>query len=75
MHALAARLTGTANTVPPAIRYERLLLCRSCKHLLRTLAMCSRCGCFVYEKTWHEKASCPDGLWGILEDIDPPFED
>lgn len=47
--------------VPSSVKIDRLETCRPCEH--RSLAMCTRCGCFIQAKIRVASESCPDGRW------------
>ena len=40
--------------------------CLGCKHLIQATKTCTKCGCFMTEKTKLPHASCPIGLWGAV---------
>lgn len=58
---------------------ERLAICASCRHLIRTfkdprIPRCAVCGCFLELKTRLLSESCPIGRWsstrtGVLDSL------
>jgi hypothetical protein len=47
-------------------RDYRLNHCLGCTHLIKATKTCTKCGCFMTEKTKLAHASCPIGLWGAV---------
>lgn len=45
---------------------ERVIICKSCDHLLQKLEICKKCGCYMPWKTQLDFAKCPIGKWGKI---------
>ncbi len=67
--AVKARVTGKVNSVTSYERIERIKMCRRCDKLLRAMAICSSCGCFIYEKSRYKEAECPESRWKKIVDL------
>lgn len=45
------------------ISKERMDICKTCIHLIKTTKQCKKCGCFMNIKTKIDNAYCPIGKW------------
>ena len=61
--AMKARVTRTVEFAPIPLQKERLECCRQCAAFFLPTTSCKKCGCFLYEKIKHQKASCPLDAW------------
>lgn len=50
--------------VPVEIHDERYNICKGCEHFLKITKQCTKCGCFMHEKTKLSDAECPINKWG-----------
>jgi hypothetical protein len=64
---LSKKLQGkSTDKVSRETRKERLAHCNSCPHLMRT-GQCSKCGCFMSDKTRYKESECPIDKWGSVQ--------
>jgi hypothetical protein len=42
---------------------ERMKICKSCEHFLKTTQQCGICRCFMVFKTKIKNADCPEKKW------------
>ena len=42
---------------------ERMRICESCEHHIKTTNQCGKCGCFLNGKTMFMSSKCPVGKW------------
>jgi len=48
------------------IRDDRLNICNSCEHSMKSINVCSKCGCFLPAKTKLARSGCPIGKWHAI---------
>jgi hypothetical protein len=52
--------------VKDEIQKTRYDMCLTCEHLVKATKTCTKCGCFMTEKTKLPHASCPIGKWDAV---------
>lgn len=45
------------------VKQKRLELCKGCEHFIKLTHQCTKCGCFMDQKTKLRSATCPIGKW------------
>ncbi len=63
---------GNNPLVPKEIEQQRLDICKGCEYFIKSQGSsqrdrCSKCGCFVTQKTMFAKAECPVQKWNKYE--------
>lgn len=78
--AMAKGLLGTAKDVVKGIVHnqgvfvsdevhtERMRICEGCEFFRQSDRRCSKCGCFMQNKTKLKKAYCPIHKWGSIDE-------
>ena len=52
------------------VKDERMAICESCEHLIKTTKQCRKCGCFMEIKTHLASVSCPIGKWEAVKFVE-----